>query len=145
MPLFSIGRICEARFLPILRARRTLKFQSRLFPRHWIPMRRGSSLARTEIYDGSECPLCHHELDESFFIPPRDVDTSSSPRRTVGLQALPTTETWKKMTFYKRQLPLDVCIAFSSEEGRAVFREALTDGTVESFFKVISLDGRCCI
>ena len=36
-------------------------------------------------------------------------------------------------SFYKRPLPPG-CIAFSSEEGRAVFREALAQGTMEGFF-----------
>ncbi len=36
-------------------------------------------------------------------------------------------------SFYKRPLPPG-CIAFSSEEGRAVFREALARGTMEGFF-----------
>jgi glutathione gamma-glutamylcysteinyltransferase len=36
-------------------------------------------------------------------------------------------------SFYKRPLPAG-CIAFSSEEGRTVFREALAHGTMEGFF-----------
>ncbi|WP_437640345.1 phytochelatin synthase family protein [Sorangium sp. So ce854] len=36
-------------------------------------------------------------------------------------------------SYHKRPLPPG-CIAFSSEEGRAVFREALALGTMESFF-----------
>ncbi|MFT3768081.1 MAG: phytochelatin synthase family protein [Minicystis sp.] len=36
-------------------------------------------------------------------------------------------------SFYKRPLP-EGCIAFSSAEGRAIFREALAAGTMEGFF-----------
>lgn len=43
----------------------------------------------------------------------------------AGLSALPS--------FYKRPLPPG-CIAFSSEEGRTLFREALACGTMEGFF-----------
>ncbi|XYH97149.1 phytochelatin synthase family protein [Sorangium sp. So ce1128] len=39
-------------------------------------------------------------------------------------------------SYHKRPLPPG-CIAFSSEEGRAVFREALALGTMESFFPLI--------
>jgi glutathione gamma-glutamylcysteinyltransferase len=38
-------------------------------------------------------------------------------------------------TFYKRPLP-ESCIAFSSAEGRAIFREALDRGTMEGFFSL---------
>jgi len=38
-------------------------------------------------------------------------------------------------SFYKRPLPPG-CIAFSSEEGRALFREALAHGTMEGFFSL---------
>lgn len=39
-------------------------------------------------------------------------------------------------SFYRRPLPAG-CIAFSSDEGRAIFREALGRGTMESFFTLI--------
>ena len=51
-------------------------------------------------------------------IPPRDFLAPSHPKRRVVAGALPTTDTWKKMTFYKRELPSDYCIAFSSAEVR---------------------------
>src|SRR5690349_7027833 len=37
------------------------------------------------------------------------------------------------MSFYKRPLPEEL-VPFSSDEGRALFREALADGTMEGFF-----------
>jgi len=39
-------------------------------------------------------------------------------------------------SFYKRPLP-DGCVAFSSTEGRTLFREALAQGTMEGFFPLI--------
>jgi len=39
-------------------------------------------------------------------------------------------------SFYKRPLP-EGCVAFSSAEGRTLFREALAQGTMENFFPLI--------
>jgi len=39
-------------------------------------------------------------------------------------------------SFYKRPLP-ENCVAFSSAEGRTLFREALAQGTMEGFFSLI--------
>ncbi|MDI3289302.1 phytochelatin synthase family protein [Polyangium sp. 15x6] len=39
-------------------------------------------------------------------------------------------------SFYKRPLP-EGCISFSSADGRAIFREALSGGTMEGFFSLI--------
>ena len=41
-----------------------------------------------------------------------------------------------KKTFYKRQLPT-TCIAFASPEGRTLFAEALSDGTMSGFFTLM--------
>jgi glutathione gamma-glutamylcysteinyltransferase len=40
------------------------------------------------------------------------------------------------LSVYKRHLP-EGCVAFSSAEGRALFREALAQGTMENFFPLI--------
>ncbi|EFN53566.1 hypothetical protein CHLNCDRAFT_25686 [Chlorella variabilis] len=40
-------------------------------------------------------------------------------------------------TFYKRQLPSPPAIEFASARGKQVFGEALADGTVNNFFKLI--------
>ncbi|KAL9187537.1 hypothetical protein ACHAXT_001640 [Thalassiosira profunda] len=42
-----------------------------------------------------------------------------------------------KRTFYRRQLPTDTCISFSSPEGRAVFATAMANGGTYSFFPLI--------
>jgi glutathione gamma-glutamylcysteinyltransferase len=39
-------------------------------------------------------------------------------------------------SFYKRPLP-EGCVAFSSPEGRAIFREALAAGTMDGFFTLV--------
>jgi glutathione gamma-glutamylcysteinyltransferase len=39
-------------------------------------------------------------------------------------------------TFYRRPLP-DQCIAFSSKEGKSIFRNALSAGYMEGFFHLI--------
>eukprot|EP00752_Nemacystus_decipiens_P001863 g1795.t1 len=41
----------------------------------------------------------------------------------------------KKRTFYRRTLK-PPCVAFSSDEGRQLFREALFEGTMESYFRL---------
>ena len=41
-----------------------------------------------------------------------------------------------KKTFYKRQLP-ETCIAFASPEGKTLFAEALSDGTMSGFFTLM--------
>ena len=40
-------------------------------------------------------------------------------------------------TFYKRELPCPPAVAFSSEEGQAIFRDALTAGTMHGFFRLV--------
>ncbi|DBB18600.1 TPA: hypothetical protein ACH3X3_000227 [Trebouxia sp. C0006] len=40
-------------------------------------------------------------------------------------------------TFYKRTLPCPPAVAFSSSEGKALFADALLDGTLQGFFKLI--------
>lgn len=40
-------------------------------------------------------------------------------------------------TFYKRELPTPPAVAFSSEEGQAIFRDALTAGTMQGFFRLV--------
>ncbi|KAL0043339.1 hypothetical protein WJX79_001908 [Trebouxia sp. C0005] len=40
-------------------------------------------------------------------------------------------------TFYKRALPCPPAVAFSSSEGRTMFADALLDGTLQGFFKLI--------
>lgn len=40
------------------------------------------------------------------------------------------------LTLYMRELPPS-CVAFSSKEGKALFGEALVDGTMEGFFKLM--------
>lgn len=42
-----------------------------------------------------------------------------------------------KKTFYKRQLPTPPSVAFSSAEGKALFQEALQQGTMSGFFKLV--------
>uniref|UniRef100_A0A7R9VTY1 glutathione gamma-glutamylcysteinyltransferase n=1 Tax=Chlamydomonas euryale TaxID=1486919 RepID=A0A7R9VTY1_9CHLO len=42
-----------------------------------------------------------------------------------------------KKTFYKRHLPTPPCTAFASPEGRVLFQEALADGTMAGFFKLM--------
>ncbi|KAG2450417.1 hypothetical protein HYH02_004919 [Chlamydomonas schloesseri] len=42
-----------------------------------------------------------------------------------------------KKTFYKRKLPSPPAIEFSCPEGRQVFQEALLDGTMSGFFKLM--------
>eukprot|EP00798_Chlamydomonas_sp_ICE-L_P011084 gene11084-18694_t len=55
---------------------------------------------------------------------------------TTGLTTLASGQGFKK-TFYKRHLPTQTCIPFSSREGREVFQEALAAGHMAGFFKLV--------
>ena len=90
----------------------------------------------SHVDDPDRCPSCHQPVPdrELPWYPPRDALAEHKPRR-VGVHTPPTTENWKKMTFYMRELPTDICVPFSSPGGRQIFVEALADGTAESFFK----------
>jgi len=92
----------------------------------------------SHVDDPDRCPSCHQPVPdrELPWYPPRDALAEHKPRR-VGVHTPPTTENWKKMTFYMRELPTDICVPFSSPGGRQIFVEALADGTAESFFKLI--------
>ncbi|KAG2486905.1 hypothetical protein HYH03_014405 [Edaphochlamys debaryana] len=70
-------------------------------------------------------------LQQGFSVP-------SSPTRQ-GPQGSPTggTSSGFKKTFYKRKLPSPPAIEFSSSEGRQLFQEALLDGGMAGFFKLM--------
>ena len=54
----------------------------------------------------------------------------------VGVSTLQSGAGFKK-TFYKRHLPSPPAIAFASPEGKQLFAEALADGTMSGFFKLV--------
>lgn len=75
----------------------------------------------------------------------------SSPPRTAGgavgakgaavaaagssMPAAPSAANALARTFYRRVLP-GTCIAFASDEGRAIFREAMSTGGMECYFNL---------
>lgn len=65
-------------------------------------------------------------------------NTTADPSKGAAAAAAaaasqPAQQSAPRTTFYRRPLPPDL-IAFSSPEGRALFREALADGGMEAFF-----------
>jgi len=58
----------------------------------------------------------------------------AEPRTSSDLAQTPPPQ--PRRSFYKRQLPRDL-IPFASPEGKRIFRDALEDGSVESFFPLV--------
>ena len=56
-----------------------------------------------------------------------------SPHAAAELAAAPAAV---RRSFYKRALPRDL-VPFASPEGKRIFRDALEDGSVESFFPLV--------
>lgn len=62
---------------------------------------------------------------------------SATARTVAAAAALPLAPPGFSRSFYKRPLPCPPAIEFSSDEGKAVFAEAMAAGTMTSFFKLI--------
>ncbi|KAG7363051.1 phytochelatin synthase [Nitzschia inconspicua] len=43
----------------------------------------------------------------------------------------------RPMSFYKRKLPVETCVAFASKQGKRIFRSALENNGLKSFYNVI--------
>ena len=63
----------------------------------------------------------------------RNIRMFSSSRKTTGLDSTITNDISIQQTLYKRPLS-DNLVAFSSPEGKKLFKEALVAGYMENYF-----------
>lgn len=94
----------------------------------------GSALQSTLQSQNSRCCLgqCSASANLQSISPPEDY-----PAGQTAPNMKPLAPPGLSRTFYKRELPCPPAVAFSSEEGQAIFRDALAAGTMQGFFRLV--------
>jgi hypothetical protein len=71
--------------------------------------------------------------DHTARLEAEDTPATINPANSPSVEPLPSTAVGPKPSYYRRELPAPA-VAFSSAEGRLLFRQALADGSMEAFF-----------